>query len=351
MTKNTTFEKIINTCIETETFAIDTYKSFAGAAASEELSAFWAGMVEEEKKHLQYWETLLDYAERDMIPPVFKNPETVLDELKEILPKAETFIRQPEDISNTSKQFFTAYRLEFYMLHSAYATLFHIMDYNEEVESPVSSYEEHLSSFAGGLIKFGVDSPELELLGETMQRLWVKNRKLVTSNTTDPLTGILNRAGLFQAITPLSYLAGRHNHTIGVMMIDIDNFKMINDTYGHLRGDDILCNVATAIKEAVRRSDVVGRFGGEEFLVFLPSVEPGHTPRVGEKIRLAVQNTETAGLSATISVGVREDCIGGDIDRDLQRMIKEADDALYTAKRSGKNRVESAGTAKGKTCK
>ncbi len=99
--------------------------------------------------------------------------------------------------------------------------------------NPEDEYESHLKRFIDALNQFGKTSPEMELLGETLQRLWLENRNLARQSLYDNLTGTLNRRGFFDSIKPLSYLAQRSNLMVGIMMIDIDNFKTINDSYGH----------------------------------------------------------------------------------------------------------------------
>jgi len=105
-----------------------------------------------------------------------------------------------------------------------------------------------------------LNSLELELLGETVATLWYDNKKLATMTTHDTLMDILNRKGLFDAMNLLSHLAMRNEYYIGIMMIDINNFKKINDTYGHQKGDELLVVIADSIKANVRRSDIVGRY-------------------------------------------------------------------------------------------
>lgn len=140
-------------------------------------------------------------------------------------------------------------------------------------------------------------------------------------------------------ILPMAHLAKRKNETVGVLMIDIDNFKMINDKHGHLKGDEVLKNVALGIQAGLRRSDIVGRYGGEEFLVFLPSVISGTTDMVAEKIRESVCQKSEDIPCVTVSIGFRENVLSDKVDEDLNVFIMSADDNMYKAKKSGKNCV------------
>jgi len=124
-------------------------------------------------------------------------------------------------------------------------------------------------------------------------------------------------------------------------LIDIDNFKAINDTYGHQQGDYVLTEVARHIEASLRKSDICGRYGGEEFIVFLPSVGQGENCRLAEKIRTTIQKLKPADISLTVSIG----CSGGqiqvtaDADQAVNELIKTADQFLYKAKSLGKNQV------------
>ena len=156
----------------------------------------------------------------------------------------------------------------------------------------------------------------------------------------DSLTGLYNRRFLESFLEKYLSFAERKGFNVGFIMIDIDNFKRINDTYGHRNGDIVLKEVAHVIATNVRSSDVVVRYGGEEFLVVLPDVAEGKTEIVAEKIRKSVEMTaihlEGKVLHVTVSCGVAEYPKHG---TDPYQVIKFADIALYRAKKEGKNRV------------
>ena len=123
------------------------------------------------------------------------------------------------------------------------------------------------------------------------------------------------------------------------MMLDIDHFKNINDTYGHLVGDDVLKATATTISSSVRRGDIVGRYGGEEFIVMLPSVTQAQVVDIAEKIRKSIKNINFKDgkktFSVTISIGISK----YDKNNDIDTLIGNADKALYKAKNSGRDNI------------
>ena len=124
------------------------------------------------------------------------------------------------------------------------------------------------------------------------------------------------------------------------MMIDIDRFKAINDNFGHQFGDDMLRRVAACIRECIRASDVLGRYGGEEFLVFLSSVEPVSLGEVGEKIRRAIECMPGNQAGVTVSIGIAHGHVGRGVDADIKALIHQADEKLLVAKAAGRNRIE-----------
>ncbi len=119
-----------------------------------------------------------------------------------------------------------------------------------------------------------------------------------------------------------------------VIIFDIDNFKLLNDTYGHLVGDSVLKSIAKEIKRVIRRSDILGRYGGEEFLIILPKTKDPYS--VAEKIRKVIESMDLEkGIRVTISVGGTVYKKGDTVDS----IISRADEALYLAKQSGKNQT------------
>ena len=156
----------------------------------------------------------------------------------------------------------------------------------------------------------------------------------------DSLTGLYNRRFLEEMLPKLTAQAQRRGTALGILVIDVDHFKQVNDTYGHDAGDKVLVEVANTIKKNIREADIAVRFGGEEFLVILADVQQGKSVDVAEKIRRAVEEhpIELGGkvLHKTVSIGVSEFPVDSD---KIWQCIKFADVALYKAKEMGRNRV------------
>lgn len=160
------------------------------------------------------------------------------------------------------------------------------------------------------------------------------------STLHDPMTGLSNRRFLEEFMATLLASVQRRQIHLAILMLDLDYFKMVNDTYGHDAGDTVLKELAKVLKQSVRASDLVIRYGGEEFLIILQDAEGDAAERVAENIRIAVENLkiQVAGtvLQKTISIGVAD--FPSDSDTFWQT-VKFADVALYQAKETGRNKV------------
>jgi diguanylate cyclase (GGDEF)-like protein len=153
----------------------------------------------------------------------------------------------------------------------------------------------------------------------------------------DGLTRIYNRRKIDKELEREVLRALRYKDCLSLMMIDVDNFKLVNDVHGHQVGDIVLIELANIISRRVRRTDIPGRYGGEEFLVIMPSTNLDYAAEIAERLRVFIEkyNFTKAGRT-TCSIGVTS--FKGD--ESISELLKRADDALYIAKRNGRNRTE-----------
>ncbi len=164
-------------------------------------------------------------------------------------------------------------------------------------------------------------------------------REALASSLRDGLTGIGNRKAMDMALTREIKLAHRHKQSLCLLFIDIDHFKQVNDLYGHRAGDRLLQHSANCIQSALRDTDQIFRYGGEEFVVLLNNTDIKAARLIAERIRLNVAMTpltvDKQELSATISLGVAT----LESKDDGESLLKRSDSALYIAKNSGRNKV------------
>ncbi len=166
------------------------------------------------------------------------------------------------------------------------------------------------------------------------------NQNLASMVTIDGLTGILNRRGLEDGALKMQGICKRINMSMAALLIDIDHFKKVNDQHGHLVGDDVLRHVAKVISKTLRTGDVAGRYGGEEFSVFMPNTNENDAGVLAERIRAAVEaapfKENHLNIRITVSIGVADSVRAG---YDFKGLIAAADGTLYSAKNNGRNRV------------
>jgi diguanylate cyclase (GGDEF)-like protein len=337
--QETPIARIIYLCRKIDEIACDVYARMADLSDEPDLSKFWRDMSKEEAKHISFWRRTEQIKAFSGMPNIFENPDQIILELEKALSRSRDLLSTCEEEFTLSKAFTLAYRMEFYLLHPAFKMLFHLFRPLADGESPEDDYESHIVRFIDMLSKHGDVTPELELLGETLQRLWKENRELALQATRDDLTEVFNRRGFFAVSVQLAYLAQRNGFMIGVMMVDLDHFKSINDRFGHRTGDILLRRVAGLLSKSLRTSDIVGRYGGEEFIIMLPQINRGATVTVADNILEKLRKSPSEGIPLTISIGVAEGILGKNVQEDFDFLIQKADKALYQAKTSGRDRV------------
>lgn len=206
------------------------------------------------------------------------------------------------------------------------------------------NFIEGMEAGADDYISKPFDPGELQVRLRVANRIIELQQVLREQATKDPLTGLWNRGGVFHLLGQELERSKREGQSVGVVLMDIDHFKQINDTYGHLIGDQALRETAHRILTWVRPYDLLGRYGGEEFLLVLPRCGLEAATRVAERIHSHVRSMSIAvsqhRLSITLSLGV---AIGNpEAPLTLEALVQAADTALYRAKQNGRDRVEIA---------
>jgi diguanylate cyclase (GGDEF)-like protein len=195
-----------------------------------------------------------------------------------------------------------------------------------------AAYGENHREIAAALARQGMTAYENALLFAKVERLAV----------TDGLTGLYNRRHFFQLAARELSLARRRSAPLTATMLDIDHFKQVNDRHGHPVGDQVIVEVARRMEATARRTDVIGRYGGEEFALFLPDTDLDGAVILGERMRAAVVDhaidTDAGPLRVTVSIGLAAFDV---TDTEPGSLLARADDALYRAEEGGRDRVVS----------
>src|ERR1019366_2298435 len=190
-----------------------------------------------------------------------------------------------------------------------------------------------------------------------LQAELLKTREALREQAThDGLTGLLNRNSILEALDDEISRAARSGEPVSAIMVDLDRFKLVNDTHGHLAGDAVLHEAARRLKSSARRYDSVGRYGGEEFLIVLPGCDSDAAAAQAERMRDAIGATpiptpsHPLAVTASLGVSCSNSC-------PPEALVRQADDALYAAKAAGRNRVVTSrvqglagGAPSGSTC-
>ena len=263
--------------------------------------------------------------------------------LDEIMPKTEPQLNQLENLLITQREGVqqaleradevareNRLRFVFYAVFSILISL--------TVAILAVTYGQRLSKQLEDLTDYLEDKVQerTESLLDTQKELLENNDELARLASTDSLTGLFNRNRMNNILTNEYSRYKRHNQCFGIIMLDIDHFKSINDNHGHDVGDLILVQLARQLQKVVRNSDYVARWGGEEFLICCTTIRPGEISAIAENIRKVIANTDFKVVhNLTVSLG----CAIIHPHETVEALIKRADIVLYEAKNNGRNQL------------
>jgi len=320
------------------------YGVMAAHCENEALSRTFEKMAVEEGSHVGWWNDLLGAWERGLLPDLVNDTDVLIERLTGLRLELEEAIPSELQGRSDDEMLATAARIEFFMIDPIFGELIDLTE-PARADRRHEAYSAHLQRLIEAIEHHYEKGSLATFLAGILARTWRDNLALSVYATRDPLTGIHNRRALDTHLRQWSAWSARYGRPIGVALVDIDFFKGVNDSHGHTFGDRALCEIAKALKTATRSSDLVVRYGGDEFAIISPETDPDEFARLLERMVATVRDIDlrdAEGHRVPLSVSA-----GGAVavdppashPRSPDRLLAAADQSLYTAKRSGRDRA------------
>ena len=332
-------ENIIALCIEIDTQAARTYRLLAEASSDPEVRHLFEQMGNEEITYIGWWSDLLVAWESGLVPPV-PDEDELRTHLRGLSEDVRTSLPAEYTDLTTEDMLAVAAHLEFYMLDPMYAGLLDLVRPGQQIDVR-EAYSNHIMRLISAIEDQRDPDRLSHFLACALSRALRDQQRLSRLATQDPLTGLYNRRGFDGYVQQWSSWAARYGHSLSLLAVDLDRFKDINDTYGHPVGDEALRTVANVLRHSVRTSDLVGRYGGDEFAILAPETDAAGLAQLMERITVAIREAKTGlpGIHAHLTVSVGGSYMSHGIPIAPEQLIVAADHALYEAKLAGGNRA------------
>ncbi len=333
---------MLKLCVEMDVFAHETYAKMAEACENPELVQVFSRMAIEEQSHVGWWTDLIEAWDQGLIPDIVNDTDSVEHHMQGLhLELLNAVSGEISDLSS-DEMLDLAARMEFFMLDPAFGEL---MDLTEPggAKSHKHAYSRHLDRLVNAIEMHYSRSDLARFLAHVLRRAWKDNLALSAYASRDPLTALYNRRGMMAHLRQWVSWAQRYDRPLAIALVDVDDFKSINDTHGHAVGDMALRVIADAIGKAVRGSDMVARYGGDEFAIVAPETDAEELEKLLERIVNTVHDTDLKDWDSSrikLSVSVGGAVASGHliVEPDADRLLAAADMSLYGAKSAGKDR-------------
>jgi len=330
---------IVERCLQIDKIAHSTYSRILKTCRQPELQEFWRTVAEEEKSHMEFWEEARTACRQAKLPIMLENVAATHDELTIMSNRLKRLTDSFPDWGTPAQEIMLAYMIESYLFDPTFMTIFNGFHFIRP--DIADNYETHICRFIDVMRHYqGQKAPvEIEIFGKTLYNLYMLNKRLAHESAADPLTGLLNRRGFFNMVNPTLGFLVQNQVPAGVIMLDIDDFKQLNSLHGHDAGDLALVAVAATVRKVLRNADKIGRYGGDEFIVFIERQNVRSLKLLCERIRKNVEQHagKVYGSPLSISLGAACSCLSAPPEEALAALIKQADTNLYQAKNEGKN--------------
>jgi diguanylate cyclase (GGDEF)-like protein len=243
-----------------------------------------------------------------------------------VIRQAESMLGKLDEVSNGVRVLAQAYR-------EGYRETVRLVRISDRMQEDLHAANRTLMDQAVDLQRLN------DVLHQEIERREALEHELRRIASVDELTGTHTRRHVLELGEHEQRRRSRHGHELAILMMDLDHFKRINDGYGHAAGDQVLRDFGFLLRSSLRKGDIAGRFGGEEFLAILPETDPATAQSIAERLCERVRENRTLWKDQSLAVTVSIGLVAVDRDESLDRAIARADRALYLAKRAGRDRV------------
>lgn len=337
-------QEALELCVRIDELAHAAYRDMAARCEDPAVALVLNGLADDEAAHVGWWRELLAAWEAGLLPDVFSGSGDVLDTLRGIVAELEAPDTAATRPISGREALTRSVRIEFFALDPVFGDM---LDLAEPAVSHArhEAYNAHVGRLVGALEQVLPPEDPGRFLAHVLRRVQRENRILSRFATRDTLTGLANRRALTGHLNQWTAWASRYGRPVALLLLDVDHFKRVNDRYGHLAGDELLTGVAGSMLVTVRSSDLVARFGGDEFAVIAPELDVEQAVALAGRLLAAVReagaaSSGTAPARVTASVGVAVLCdAAGSPARPIDHLLSAADSSLYEAKRAGRDRV------------